>query len=65
MITKIDAHNNDRIRIDLKFMIMRLKLDTMVQNKDWCHNVYNQYTVLVNQRESVVNKLKIKILRLA
>jgi UDP-2-acetamido-2-deoxy-ribo-hexuluronate aminotransferase len=57
MITKIDEHNNDRIRI-AKIYDRELKIDTMVKTESWCHNVYNQYTVLVNQRESIVNKLK-------
>ena len=30
----------------------------MVKNASWCSNVYNQYTVLVDNRENVINKLK-------
>jgi dTDP-4-amino-4,6-dideoxygalactose transaminase len=30
----------------------------MVDTKDWCENVYNQYTVRVKDRAKVIEKLK-------
>jgi dTDP-4-amino-4,6-dideoxygalactose transaminase len=57
MITKIDAHNNDRRRIASAYD-KQLKTDTMVKTADWCENVYNQYTVRVRDRSTVQNKLK-------
>ena len=32
----------------------------MVHTADWCYNVYNQYSVLVNDRKKIINKLKDK-----
>jgi dTDP-4-amino-4,6-dideoxygalactose transaminase len=38
----------------------RLKTDTMVRNKEEYFNVYNQYTIRVNNRDEVRKKLKAK-----
>ena len=57
MITKIDEHNNDRRRI-AKIYDEQLATDTMVKNADWCHNVYNQYSVLVDNRADIISKLQ-------
>ena len=59
MITKIDEHNESRRHV-ANFYDNELKIDTMVKTKSWCHNVYNQYSVLVDNRESVIKKLKDK-----
>ena len=56
MITTIDEHNNDRRRI-AKIYDEELNTDTMVKNSSWCKNVYNQYTVMVNNRPGVINSL--------
>ena len=57
MITKVDEHNSDRRSI-AQIYDTQLNIDTMVKNASWCSNVYNQYTVLVDNRENVINKLK-------
>jgi UDP-2-acetamido-2-deoxy-ribo-hexuluronate aminotransferase len=59
MITKINEHNDSR-RLVANRYDLELKIDTMVNNADWCHNVYNQYSVRVNNREDIINKLKDK-----
>jgi len=56
MITTIDEHNNDRRRI-AEIYDEELNTDTMVKNSLWCKNVYNQYTVMVNNRPGVINSL--------
>ena len=57
MITKIDDHNQDRKRI-ASIYDKELKTDSMVKTAPWCENVYNQYTVRVDNRENVIQKLK-------
>ena len=59
MIIKVDEHNDSR-RAVAKLYDKELKIDTMVHTESWCHNVYNQYSVLVDDRENVIKKLKNK-----
>ena len=59
MIIKVDEHNDSR-RAVAKLYDKELKIDTMVHTESWCHNVYNQYSVLVDDRENVIKKLKDK-----
>ena len=59
MITKIDEHNSSRRRV-AEIYNKELNIDTMVHTADWCYNVYNQYSVLVNDRKKIINKLKDK-----
>jgi len=56
MLNKIIEHNNDRKRI-ASIYDAQLKTDTMVKTAEWCDNVYNQYTVQVNDRPNVIKKL--------
>ena len=56
MITKLDAHNKDRRRI-ASIYDKELKNDTVVNTANWCENVYNQYTVRVKDRPSIIGKL--------
>ena len=57
MITKIDEHNSDRKRVAAIYD-RELKIDTMVKTSHWCDNVYNQYTVRVDRRSDVIEKLQ-------
>ena len=59
MLTMVDTHNNSRRRV-AEIYDKELKIDTKVNTASWCHNVYNQYSVLVSKRETVINKLKDK-----
>ena len=59
MIMKVDEHNDSR-RAVAKLYDKELKIDTMVHTESWCHNVYNQYSVLVDDRQNVIKKLKDK-----
>lgn len=57
MIDNIDKHNQSRKKI-ANIYNAELKTDTMVHTASWCDNVYNQYTVLVNDRNKIINRLK-------
>ena len=59
MITKIDQHNASR-RYVAAIYDQELKIDTMVKNASWCYNVYNQYSILVENRDRIIEKLKDK-----
>ncbi len=56
MITKIDEHNQHR-RYIASIYDKELNTDTMVKTASWCENVYNQYTVRVKNRSSVISQL--------
>ena len=59
MLTMVDTHNDSRRRV-AEIYDKELKIDTNVHTASWCHNVYNQYSVLVSKRETVINKLNDK-----
>ena len=56
MLTKVDEHNSSRRHV-AKIYDTELKIDTMVHSKEHCYNVYNQYSVLVDDRETVRKRL--------
>ena len=59
MLMKVDEHNDSR-RSVAQIYDKELQIDTMVKTESWCHNVYNQYSVLVDDRQNVIKKLKDK-----
>lgn len=56
LIKKISFYNEQRQKI-AKIYNDNIKIDTYVKTKDYCNNVYNQYTVLVEDRNKIYKKL--------
>ena len=59
MLTKVNEHNWDR-KTQAQRYDKKLKTDTLVKNTEDYYNVYNQYTIRVNNRDEIRKKLKEK-----